>query len=204
MANTTFHTTQLQDYLGRMRAGDREARNDLIAATQSRLRELATRMMWKFQRLVRWVEVEDVLSNASLRLLRALEGTPVADTRDFFNLAAGIVRRELIDLARHFYGPLGVAANHDSAARGDSGPQLPHPEARDPDPVDLERWETFHAAVESLPAEEREVFGLVFYHRWEQAQIAELFQIDERTVRRRFRRAAEALQAALGGELPEG
>jgi RNA polymerase sigma-70 factor (ECF subfamily) len=176
----------------------------LVAATQNRLRELTERMLRKFRRLVRWVEVDEVLSNACMRLLKALEGVPVADTRGFFNLAAAVTRRELIDLARHFYGPLGVAANHDSAAGGDSGPPVPDREDRDPDPADLDHWATFHAAVEALPPEEREVFGLIFYHRWEQAQIAELFGVDERTVRRRFQRAAAALHAALGGELPEG
>ena len=59
-------------------------------------------------------------------------------------------------------------------------------------------------AVERLPVEEREVFMLAFYHGWTQAQIAELFGVDERTVRRRWRAAGEKLHAALGGELPGG
>jgi RNA polymerase sigma-70 factor (ECF subfamily) len=67
----------------------------------------------------------------------------------------------------------------------------------------LERWTAFHEAVERLPAEEREVVGLVFYHGWAKVQIAELFGVDERTVRRWWRSACVRLNEALGGELPE-
>lgn len=50
----------------------------------------------------------------------------------------------------------------------------------------------------------REAFGLAFYHGWEQKQVAELFGVDGRTVRRRYRAAVEKLTEALGGELPGG
>jgi DNA-directed RNA polymerase specialized sigma24 family protein len=46
------------------------------------------------------------------------------------------------------------------------------------------------------------VFGLTFCHGWTQPQIADLFGVDVRTVRRRWRAAAEALHRALGGALP--
>ena len=39
-------------------------------------------------------------------------------TRAFFGLAAEQMRRELLDLARHYYGPEGEGANHDSVGRG--------------------------------------------------------------------------------------
>jgi RNA polymerase sigma factor (sigma-70 family) len=55
--------------------------------------------------------------------------------------------------------------------------------------------------VARLPAEEREVVGLTFYHGWTQAQIAELFSVDERTIRRRWRSACQRLGKALGGQL---
>jgi RNA polymerase sigma-70 factor (ECF subfamily) len=149
----------------------------------------------------RWADTGDVFQNAALRILRALEDTQVADTREFFNLAAAIIRRELIDLARHFYGPQGIGANHASNAPRDANSVLDVGTRAD-DPADLDRWAALHEAAESLPAEEREVFGLTFYHDWTQQQIAELFGVDERTVRRRLRRAVEALSEALGGQLP--
>jgi DNA-directed RNA polymerase specialized sigma24 family protein len=55
---------------------------------------------------------------------------------------------------------------------------------------DFHLWSACHERVDQLPVEEREVFGLTFYRGWAQAQVAELFQVDERTIRRRWRCAA--------------
>jgi RNA polymerase sigma factor (sigma-70 family) len=44
--------------------------------------------------------------------------------------------------------------------------------------------------------QEREVVGLIFYHGWTQAQTAELFGVDERTVRRRWRSALGKVREA--------
>ena len=47
---------------------------------------------------------------------------------------------------------------------------------------------------------EREVVGLVFYHGWTQAQVAELFQVDVRTVRRWWESALVKLHRELNNE----
>jgi DNA-directed RNA polymerase specialized sigma24 family protein len=47
------------------------------------------------------------------------------------------------------------------------------------------------------------VFGLTFYHGWTQSQIAELFQVSDRQVRRLWADACRQLQAAVGN-LPAG
>jgi DNA-directed RNA polymerase specialized sigma24 family protein len=47
------------------------------------------------------------------------------------------------------------------------------------------------------------VVGLRFYHGWGEAEIAELFGVTERTVRRRWRTACQRLGEALGGQLPD-
>jgi RNA polymerase sigma-70 factor (ECF subfamily) len=200
MSDSSFHTVRLTNLLARLRAGDLAARDEIIRACQARLESLARGMLRKQPAVKRWADTGDVVQNASLRLLRALESTPVTDTRGFMNLAAAIIRRELIDLARHYHGPEGVGANHASHAPRDGSPS-PDPPARD-DPEDLDRWAAFHQAFEQLPVEEREVLGLTFYHNWSQQQIAELFGVDDRTVRRRLRRAVAALHEALGGKLP--
>jgi RNA polymerase sigma-70 factor (ECF subfamily) len=198
MAPSRFHTTRLRDWLDRLKAGDVSARDELVRAAQSRLEQLAQRMLQKFPNVRRWADTSDVFQGAVVRLLRALETVPVANTREFLNLAAAQVRRELLDLARHFYGPQGWGANY-----AGGGSAVRDAETQDTDGADLERWTAFHEAVEKLPAEEREVFGLTFYHGWTRQQVAELFGVDERTVRRRWRRACEALHEALRGALPE-
>src|SRR5262245_54659707 len=107
MSQPTFHTAQLQNCLERLRAGDASARDELVRAAHSRLEHLARRMLRKFANVRRWADTGDVFQGAVLRLLRSLEAVPVADTREFLNLAAAHVRRELLDLARHFGGPHG-------------------------------------------------------------------------------------------------
>jgi DNA-directed RNA polymerase specialized sigma24 family protein len=191
MPEPSFHTVNLIDWLARIRSGDRDARDDLLRACQARLERLARRMLRGYPAVRQQFETADVFQGASIRLLRALEATPVADTRQFFNLAAAIIRRELIDLARRPRGPRGGNGPGDGPDVGD-------------DPAALDRWCALHEAVENLPAEEREVFGLTFYHGWTQDRIADLFGVDVRTVRRRWRAAADALHKTLGGDLPCG
>jgi len=198
MTDPTLHTTQLQGWLGRIQAGDQTARNELVQAIQGRLEQLARRMLRRYPTVARWAETGDVFQGAVMRLLRALETVSPASTRDFLNLAAALVRRELIDLARHFQGRAGSVSDRSRA----SGP--PETQA-DPDtnPADLESWTALHEAVEHLPVELREAFSLTFYHGWTQQQIAELFDVTVGTVRRRWLVACQTLVAALDNHLPE-
>lgn len=200
MPDPSFHTVNLRDWLTRLRAGDRAARDELLRACRARLDALVRRMLRRNPAVQRWVESGDVFTNTALRLLRALETTDVANTQEFFNLATAVIRRELIDLARHLHGPMGIGANHDSvgARAGRAAPEPPAPE----DPDDLDRWAALHEAVQQLPAEEREVFGLTLYHGLSQQQVADLVGVHVRTVRRRMAAAVEALGAALGDRLP--
>jgi RNA polymerase sigma-70 factor (ECF subfamily) len=140
-----------------------------------------------------------VVQNAAVRLLRSLRqvNPPPATTREFFGLAAAEIRRELLDLARSARAARRGGEERVNTASGWEGP------ADDRDPVeDLERWEAFHEAMARLPAEEREVMGLAFYHGWTQTQIAALFQVSERTVARRWNSACLQLQTMLDGKLP--
>lgn len=198
-----FNTPEFHRLLARIRAGDPAARDELLRACQDRLERLARRMLKGFPNVRRWADTGDVFQNAAMRLLRALEQMDVADTRALFNLAATMIRRELLDMARHFGGPEGVGANHASHAPGSNSPFVPDRPDSSADPRKLERWTALHEAVERMPVEEREVFGLVFYHGWTQAQVGTLLNLDPRTVRRRWRAACQALHEGLDGMLPD-
>ena len=56
-----------------------------------------------------------------------------------------------------------------------------------------------------MPAEEREVVGLIFYHGWKQAKVARFFNVQVRTVQRRWKSALATLHRRLieGGFMPE-
>jgi RNA polymerase sigma factor (sigma-70 family) len=196
MSDPAAQTTLMVQWLDRMRVGDASARDELIRSFRGRLELLARKMVGRDRRVARWVDAEGVLQNALLRLLRALETVRPESTRAFFGLAAEQMRRELLDLARHYYGPEGEGANHDSVAPrpDDSRPGLDPPA---PDANDLERWARFHEEVERLPVHEREVVGLIFYHGWTQSQVADLFHRDVRTVRRWWEAALVRLHQVM-------
>src|SRR2546430_13327611 len=123
-----FDTPHLRHGLGRVRAGDAAARDELLRACWGRLERLARKMLVRFPDVRRVTETGDVLQSALIRLLRALEKLDVPSTRDFFGLAAEQMRRELLDLARRHYGPHGDAA-HDP---GPLGPGDSHGPGREP------------------------------------------------------------------------
>ena len=62
----------------------------------------------------RWEETDDVVQNALVRLRRAVETKAPVSVRSCVNLAAVQIRRELIDLARHYHGPNGMGAHHET------------------------------------------------------------------------------------------
>lgn len=197
-------TLHLHHWVERLHAGDLIAGNELLHAVGGRLEWLARKMLRGRPAVRRWVDTDDVLQNALLRLLQALRIVRPDSMRAFYGLAAEEIRRELLDLARRFYGPWGVGANyagHEEVRRNPAALDPPAPEEQD----ELERWCAFHEEVAGLPAEEREVVGLIFYHGWKQAEVARLFQIHVRTVQRRWSSALATLHRRLseGGWMSE-
>ncbi len=190
---STLHTCQLHGWLDRVQAGDPAARDELFRATGNRLERLARKMLGRYPTVRGWADTCDVLQNAVLRLMRALDEVRPPSVRDFFGLAAEQMRRELLDLARQ-------ASRARRVGLADVGSEGEEPAAAE-DP-ELGLWRQFHEAVARLPAEEREVVSLAYYHGWSQPQIAELFQAGERTIRRRWRTACARLSAQLGGRFP--
>lgn len=195
-----FQTTQMHVLIDRIQKGDESARDDLVGAVCNSLERLARKMLQRYPGVQRWEETGDVLQNALLRLLRALQEIKPPTMRDFFGLAAEQIRRELLDLTRRYKGRRGLGHN---VVGGDSIIQQMEPADPAVEDDNLERWHEFHEAVAKLPAEEREVIGLVFYHGWTQAQIAEFLQVSERTIRRRWQTACLKLDEMVKGGLPE-
>jgi RNA polymerase sigma-70 factor (ECF subfamily) len=182
-----------------MRDGDLQAREELCRAVCGRLEQLAQKMLRRFPRVRDWVQTDDVLQNSLMRLLKALKSLRPENTREFYGLAALHIRRELLDVARRYRGAKSGQSTF-GPRPGDSGEfdDLPDPDFTEAQ--ELERWCAFHEEVEQLPAEEREVVSLVFYHDWTQEEVAEVFGISERTVRRRWRTAMRTLHRHLASQ----
>jgi RNA polymerase sigma-70 factor (ECF subfamily) len=201
MSDSNSCLSILQHLLPRAVAGDEAAVNALLRHCGDRLTVLTRRMLGDFQRVRRWVETDDVLQSALLRLLGALRSVRPQTPRDFFALASLQIRRELIDLARHFYGPEGIGANHDSRPPAGPGSAVGH------DPADVRqaatppaRWAELHELTDQLPPEEREVVGLLFYQGLSQAEAVEVLGVSLRTLQRRWHDALCRLHRAWTGE----
>ena len=198
MPEPDFNSANLQHLIGRWQAGDREAADELLLATRQRLEKLARRMTRSFPNVRGQADTGDVLQNSLIRLLRTLLTLRPTTTRDFFNLAAVHIRRELLDLARRCKGKSHVTLD---APDDSDRPAAQKVEPQAAPAADFELWVRFHQAVDELPIEEREVVGLVFYHGWTQVRIAELFKVDERTIRRRWSSACERLRGLVGNDV---
>jgi RNA polymerase sigma-70 factor (ECF subfamily) len=201
------HTSHLQCCLDRLRAGDESARNELVQHACGRLERLARKMLGDYPHLKRWEDTGDVLQNALVRLCRALQHVTPPAVEDFFRLAALQIRRELRDLARHYFGPEGPGTKHasDVVKEGSTGSWHPaYEQAYDSgEPSRLALWREFHEQIESLPDEERAVVDLLWYQGLTQAEVANLLNISAATVKRRWMKARLRLQASLSGELLE-
>ena len=199
-------TTVIQGWVDRLRQGDQAARAALLGCAADRLARLTRKMLKGYPGVARWEQAEDVLQNALIRLDRALKAVTPPTARDFFRLAAAQVRRELIDLARHYQGPRGLGAHHETrAGRGDSAAGTPMA-AESPDttynPGRLAAWAEFHAAVAALGEADRELFDLLWYQGLTQAEAAGILGVTERTVNSRWLAARVRLGDTLGGQLP--
>ncbi len=186
-------STTLQ-LLHRVGDGDAQAIDALIQHTSVRLTRLTRQMLQGFPGVGRWVEIEDVLQNALVRLLGALRAVKPATGQDFFALATLQIRRELIDLARHFAGPRGIGANHDSGPQGVDKSDDTH------EPSSIAQWTEMHERIDALPPEEREIMDLLFYQGLSQAEAAEVLKLSLRTVQRRWHDALWKLHQVWNGE----
>lgn len=201
MPDSSANSTPLLALLARVRAGDAAALNELIRQVGERLEALTRRMLRDYPRVRRWAQTDDVLQNSLIRLCRALTQVKPAGARAFYALATVQIRRELLDLARHYSGPENPAAHHESwSADPGRGP----PDHSDPtdDPAALADWCEFHQQAAALPDDDREVFGLLFYQGLSQDAAAEILGVSVRTVQRRWQAAMLALHRARGGAAP--
>ena len=193
---------ELDACLKKLAAGDDSARVKILEICNGRLRELSRRLLGKFAKVRRWDDTDDVAQNAAIRLYRALGDTVPDSTRGLMGLMATQIQRELLDLARKHSGPLSYAANHDTNARDATDGQAffvdeaPAPDGTEEE-LPLERWEQFHAAVDALPDEQREVFKLAWYLGLNQRDAAKTLGISERTVARRWQEARQAVRLTL-------
>lgn len=194
---------ELDALLTRLNRGDPDAREQIVEASCERLQRLTRRLLDDFPSVRRWESTDDVFQRFVLNLYRSLSEVRPQNGRAFLGLAAVQIRRKLIDLSRHYRlenqayksserisdSELGDAGSVESVAHLTAGPAT------------LQRWTEFHQLVDELPPEEREIMGLLYYQGLSQSEAAEILQVSERTVKRRWREARLKLHQLLGDSL---
>lgn len=188
--------TQLQGLIDLANRGDPQARSLLLDHACERLLALTRRMLAGYPSLKRWEQTDDVCVNSMVRLHRALESVQPESVRHFFNLAGTQIRRELLDLKKHYFGKEGLGANHhtDHQPPDDEGGSL---EATAGEPEDLTMWSEFHERVEQLPDQLRETFNLLYYDGLTQEESATVLGVSVSTIKRRWQEARIQLHDGL-------
>jgi RNA polymerase sigma-70 factor (ECF subfamily) len=194
-------TSQLQQYIDRLRAGDEGARDQLLGCAYERLRLLTRRMLQGYPRLRRWEDTENVLQNVQVRLCNTLRQVPLDDARHFLRLAARQIRFECIDLVRRYFGPHGLATHYRTPdANGAAASDAAAPSSDDP--ARFASWGEFHEKIDALPEADRELFDLLYYQGLTQPEAAGLLGVSLATLKRRWFAAQERLYESLGGNVP--
>ena len=170
----------------------------LLARSVARLQLLCGTMLYRsYPRLTQPplnLEADELLGAVVERLLKAMRDVRPHNVRQFFALANQHMRWELNDLARRLdERPRAVPLQEDlapAAQAQSSGSQL-SPDAR-----------RILEAIEALPEDEREVFGLIRIQGMSYPEAAEVLGVSPKTVQRRLNRGLLLLTGKLADLTP--
>ncbi len=192
-------TAWIQDRLDRIAAGQDHTvvRDELLRRASQRIHDLVRAAMRSRPDLGRWEQDEDVLQNVLLRVDRAVRDARPANPGQFFIIVAQHVRWATIDLIRHHFGPGGQSSRHRTAEIDADGVSADPTSPRNGPAIERIDFIRLHAAVDGLPAEERDAWHLFVYLGLTQDQTAEHLGISPKTVQRRVRSARLQLATRL-------
>ena len=192
-------TAVVQRYLDAL-AGDAPAEliiRELLDRAVHRLERLCANLLHRnYPRLTRPptnLETAEMLGGVVEGLLKAMRSVRPRTVRQFFALANQHMRWQLNDLARRLdERPVAVELCEEcllAPAGSDSGIT---PDGR-----------RMLEAIDNLPEDEREVFGLVRLQGLTRAEAAEVLDVSTKTVQRRLNRASVLLSEELDGLRPQ-
>jgi RNA polymerase sigma-70 factor (ECF subfamily) len=186
-------TIAVQRYLDALASGSAAEPliQELLDRAIRRLQLLCTNLLYRsYPRLTRPplnLQPDELLGGVVERLLKALREVRPENVRQFFALVHQHIRWELNDLARRLdiqppVGPL----SEEKVPAPDSTASCLSPEGR-----------RMLEAIERLPQDEREAFGLVRIQGLTQAEAAGVVGVSAKTVQRRLNRALLLLDEQL-------
>jgi RNA polymerase sigma-70 factor (ECF subfamily) len=191
--NTEHTTAAVQRYLDAL-AGDQPAEpiiRALLDRSVRRLHALCRNLLYRQYRRLTLpplnLEPDELLSAVVERLLKAMRSQRPPTVRRFFGLVNQHMRWELNDLARRLdEQPALLRVDEDAAQPQSSSASSLTPNHR-----------RVLEAIDRLPEEEREVFGLVRVQRLTHPEAADVVGVSVKTVQRRLNRAMVLLWKEL-------
>ena len=195
-------TAVVQRYLDRLavaRGGPIEDAviRELLSGSVRRLQQLCANMLHRsYPRLTRPplnLQADEMLSAVVERMIKALRSVQPQTVRQFFALANQHMRWELNDLARRLDEQGPAVELRDS--------QVPAPQESSGSQVSPNTRRMLEA-IEGLPADEREVFGLMRIQGMSQSEAAEVLGVSAKTVQRRLNRCRLLLAEQLADLQP--
>ena len=191
-------TEDLRGLIDRLRQGDDSARAELLTRAYHRLSRIAAAMFHRdFPGLRDRHDLESVVDESWVRLMRALETVRPPTVEDFLRLVAHKVRQVLLDMAGHQRRRDERLRGADAHARNGAPRIEPADDSLEPGRLAL--LTEFHSQVENLPADQRTVFDLHYYTDLPQAEIARLLGLHPRKVSYLWVAATERLAEWLEG-----
>ena len=193
-------TLVIQSCLQRAKAGDPQAREELIARFSARLREMARRMVLARHRIARADQFEVLIREAANRLESVLATLTPASVDEFFRLGAVHLRSELRRLANDHLHPAetDVSLNINQSDANTTSEMNPSDRPTLPEEADTwAQWLRFHIAAEKLPELEKRTFDLLWYHGLTQAEAAEVLGVSERQIKRNWNSARLILKSFI-------
>jgi RNA polymerase sigma factor (sigma-70 family) len=184
-------SAELQQLIDRFQSGDSAVRRELLARSFDRLRRLTAKMLGEsFPRLQAGHDLDSVVNETWIRLVRALDQTSPGTVQEFFCLAAHKIRQVLLDMARQ-QTRLDRRNERELMTDDSAGDSALQQDSRNP--LHLSMWTEFHARVPNLPDDERQMFEMHYYLEIPQVEIARLMNITPRQASRLWVRALERL-----------
>jgi RNA polymerase sigma factor (sigma-70 family) len=200
--NHEMHSSQVSACLKRYHAGDGKATSELFQHCTHRFRLLARKMLHRYPVVRRWEQTDDVLQSAIVRLQKAIEATQITSSTDLARMASTMIRRELIDLSRHYQGRNNLASHHHSPFPIDAMLSC-HPTTSRAMEDNLQLWAQVHNAIQQLADEHQQLFDYLWYQGLSQSEVAVLQKLSLSTVKRRWQEARLALISIIGDNWPE-
>ena len=193
MSEESTTTAAVQRYLDAL-AGDQPAEpivRALLDRSVRRLQLLCTNLLYrKYRRLTLPplnLQPDEMLDAVVARLLKAMRSVRPQTVRQFFALVNQHMRWELNDVARRLdERPTAVEVREDLVPAPASSGSALTPDGR-----------RMLKAIDDLPEDEREVFGLVHIQGLTQGEAAEVLGVSVRTVQRRLNRSLLSLAKQL-------